>query len=82
MPIHDWTRVEAGIFHDFHHAWIAYESGANLRAWVEPIAVADSLPDMPLFLEPGAHVPVPLERTCQQAFEAVPRRWRTVLEQV
>ncbi len=23
MPIHDWTRVDAGIFHDFHHAWIA-----------------------------------------------------------
>src|SRR5437870_2329262 len=22
MPIHDWTRVNAGIFHDFHHAWI------------------------------------------------------------
>jgi hypothetical protein len=22
MPVHDWTRVEAGIFHDFHHAWI------------------------------------------------------------
>src|SRR6266700_1233035 len=22
MPIHDWTHVEAGIFHDFHHAWI------------------------------------------------------------
>jgi hypothetical protein len=22
MPIHDWTRVDAGIFHDFHHAWI------------------------------------------------------------
>jgi hypothetical protein len=22
MPIHDWTRVEAGIFQDFHHAWI------------------------------------------------------------
>ena len=21
MPIHDWTRVEAGIFHDFHHSW-------------------------------------------------------------
>lgn len=21
MPIHDWTKVEAGIFHDFHHAW-------------------------------------------------------------
>jgi hypothetical protein len=23
MPIHDWTRVEAGIFHDFHHEWIS-----------------------------------------------------------
>ena len=22
MPIHDWTLVKAGIFHDFHHAWI------------------------------------------------------------
>src|SRR3954470_15968126 len=22
MPIHDWSKVDAGIFHDFHHAWI------------------------------------------------------------
>jgi hypothetical protein len=22
MPVNDWTRVEAGIFHDFHVAWI------------------------------------------------------------
>jgi hypothetical protein len=22
MPLHDWTRVDAGIFHDFHVAWI------------------------------------------------------------
>lgn len=22
MPIHDWTRVDAGIFHDFHQTWI------------------------------------------------------------
>jgi hypothetical protein len=22
MPMHDWTRVEAGIFHAFHHDWI------------------------------------------------------------
>jgi hypothetical protein len=21
MPIHDWTRVEAGLFHDFHQDW-------------------------------------------------------------
>jgi len=23
MPIHDWTRVDAGIFQNFHHAWIS-----------------------------------------------------------
>lgn len=22
MPLHDWTRVDAGIFHAFHHEWI------------------------------------------------------------
>src|SRR5438128_375469 len=22
MPVHDWTRVDAGIFHDFHLGWI------------------------------------------------------------
>lgn len=22
MPVHDWTRVDAGIFHAFHHDWI------------------------------------------------------------
>src|SRR5712692_5715136 len=22
MPVHDWTRVEAGIFHAFHVAWV------------------------------------------------------------
>jgi hypothetical protein len=23
MPIHDWTRVDDGVFHDFHHEWIS-----------------------------------------------------------
>jgi hypothetical protein len=22
MPVHDWTRVDAGVFHDFHNVWI------------------------------------------------------------
>lgn len=22
MPLHDWMRVDAGIFHSFHHSWI------------------------------------------------------------
>ena len=32
MPIHDWTRVDAGIFHAFHHDWITEIARAlNLR---------------------------------------------------
>src|SRR5436305_1724207 len=22
MPVHDWTRVDAGLFHSFHQCWI------------------------------------------------------------
>jgi hypothetical protein len=28
MPIHDWARVDAGIFHTFHHDWITQISRA------------------------------------------------------
>src|SRR5438105_7776207 len=24
MPLHDWSRVDAGIFHDFHNSWIVH----------------------------------------------------------
>jgi hypothetical protein len=58
---------------------VSYESAATVTAFIEPVAVGDVLPDMPLFLEAGLHVPVPLEATYQAAFAAVPRRWQTVL---
>jgi hypothetical protein len=31
MPMHDWTRVEAGIFHAFHHEWVSELSRALNR---------------------------------------------------
>jgi hypothetical protein len=58
----------------------AYEAGTRVRAFIEPVAVGDILIDMPLYLEPGRHVAVPLEETYRLAFESVPRRWRTILE--
>lgn len=58
----------------------AYASGLVKRAFVEPIAVGDRLPDMPLFLTPEACVHVPLEATYQAAWNGVPRRWQSVLE--
>jgi hypothetical protein len=36
MPIHDWTRVLAGIFHDFHHSWIEEIKRALNRGLLPP----------------------------------------------
>ena len=36
MPVHDWTRVDAGIFHHFHHAWIEEISRALNRGLLPP----------------------------------------------
>ncbi len=58
----------------------AYSAGQLKSAFVNAVAVGDVLPDMPLFLEPEAYVPVPLEATYQGAWHGVPRRWRRVLE--
>jgi hypothetical protein len=33
MPVHDWTRVSAGIFHHFHHDWIAENARALNRVF-------------------------------------------------
>ncbi|MFO0804167.1 MAG: DUF4058 family protein [Gemmataceae bacterium] len=36
MPMHDWTRVESGIFHDFHHEWISEIKRALNRGLLPP----------------------------------------------
>jgi len=36
MPMHDWTRVEAGIYHDFHHGWISEIKRALNRGLLPP----------------------------------------------
>lgn len=59
---------------------VAYECDLTTRAYIETIAIGERLPDMPLFLEPNAHLLVPLETTYQTAFDALPRRWRSVLD--
>src|SRR5437667_6401948 len=36
MPVHDWTRVDAGIFHHFHHEWISEIARALNRGLLPP----------------------------------------------
>ena len=60
---------------------VGYESALTIRAYVQPLAIGDTLTDMPLYLKPGAYVPVPLESTYCRAFEAMPKRWQRVLQE-
>jgi Protein of unknown function (DUF4058) len=59
---------------------VSYEAGAARTAYIEPVAVGDVLPDMPLFLTPGFYTLVPLEATYQVAWSGMPMRTKRVLE--
>lgn len=58
----------------------SYQTGDDWAAYVEPVAVGDVLPDMPLFLTSRMHVPVPLESTYQATWEAQPEELRVAVE--
>ena len=50
----------------------AYVAGPVPTAYVEPVAVGDVLPEMPIFLVPNSYVQAPLEATYRQAWDAFP----------
>ena len=58
----------------------SYECGPLVRGSLEPVAVGDALPPMPLFLEYGAFIDVPMEATYRAAWDTVPRRWQVQIE--
>jgi hypothetical protein len=57
----------------------AYRADRWPEAFVEPIAVGSTLPEMPVFLSLDVYIPLPLEPTYQGAWEAVPAFWREAL---
>jgi hypothetical protein len=59
---------------------VSYECALTTRAYIQPIAIGDRLPDMALFLEPECCILVPLETTYAAAYQVMPRRWRDVLD--
>ncbi len=58
----------------------AYAVGTETVAYVEPVAVGDPLPDMPIFLTAERYVVCPLEATYQTAWEQFPGPLRGPLE--
>jgi hypothetical protein len=71
----DWRQPE-----DKPLTLAAYTGGMLPEAYVEPVAIRSVLPDMPLFLQEDWYVNVPLEATYQEAYAAMPGRWREVIE--
>ena len=58
----------------------AYAVGTEMVAYIEPVAVGDILPDMPVFLTADWYVPCPLEATYQTAWEQFPAPLKGPLE--
>jgi hypothetical protein len=58
----------------------AYAAGTEMVAYVEPVAVGDPLPDMPVFLTADRYIPCPLEATYQTAWEQFPAPLKGPLE--
>ena len=58
----------------------AYDAGPPRIAYVESIAVGDTLPSMPLFLKPEIYVPAPLEETYQSTWRVFPAALKGLLE--
>lgn len=42
---------------------MSYQAGREKVAYIEPLAICDTMPDMPLFLTPDAHLKIPLQVT-------------------
>jgi hypothetical protein len=59
----------------------AYAAGNSMVGYIEPVAVGDVLPDMPIFLTPDRYVPCPLETTYQTTWSTFPAALKAPLEQ-
>ena len=83
-----WNIIGSTSDDDYHQptdkplTLVAYQARlyAGVTAYVEPIAIGDSLRDMPLYVHNEGYVSVPLLETYDRAFAALPRRWARVLE--
>jgi hypothetical protein len=54
----------------------AYSAGVPMKAFVEPVAVGDPLPDMAVFLDPDTYILAPLETTYLATWELCPEVFR------
>lgn len=77
--------IHAALWDDEYHppaekplAVAAYDAH-DRTAYVEPLAIGDVLPEMPVFLRMQYYVPVPLEATYQTAWRMFPKQLKSLL---
>jgi hypothetical protein len=58
----------------------SYDAGPPRVAYVEPVAVGDVLPEIPLLLKPEFYVPAPLEATYRTSWDLFPAVLKPRLE--
>lgn len=58
---------------------VAYSAGVPKKAFVEPVAVGDPLPDMPVFLDPDTYVLAPLEAAYLAAWQICPEDFQQAI---
>jgi hypothetical protein len=59
---------------------VAYRAVPTKTAYVEPVAVGDDLPGLPIFLTEDEYVPAPLEETYRASWAAFPADFKELLE--
>lgn len=80
-----WDRVNEEPFElpkDKPLTLVSYAVGFEIVAYVEPVAVGDTLPDWPVFLSSDHYVNCPLEATYQATWNTFPSVLKAPLEQV
>jgi Protein of unknown function (DUF4058) len=61
---------------------VAYRASPTKTAYIEPVAVGDELPSLPIFLTDFDYVPAPLETTYRASWAAYPADFKPLLEVV
>jgi hypothetical protein len=74
------TDESHGVTADEPLGLAAYRIDDVPRCYFERVAIGQSLPDMPVFLTPLHYVNVPLELTYMDSYNAMPERWKQVIE--
>jgi hypothetical protein len=59
---------------------VAYRAAPTKTAYVEPVAVGDELPSLPIFLTEDDYIPAPLEETYRASWAAFPADFKELLE--